>query len=242
MPLIERTKIILFIWFTMEFIFRPNSMFVECLFSLIFISFSFFCFAETVSISDQGPQGIIWGPLKLTLFIEEAHMYLCFNKRWRLVPSVSLEHHSWTCLKLWLHFDWIFVAGSFFLFALSLSLSFARYFTMWEPIRIANLMIQYRLESDREITNILFFFVIIQRNFNWNALLRLHRPPFGASNTMRSSSTFFIVHFLILHSTFGTFGADFNIIIKIIRPCNMCVLNSLLFSVLPIVFTFNWAI
>lgn len=56
-----------------------------------FFSFSF-VITETVSISDQGPQGIIWGPLKLTLFIEEAQMYLCFNKRWRLVPSVSKSY------------------------------------------------------------------------------------------------------------------------------------------------------
>lgn len=54
-----------------------------------FSLYIFFWTIETVSILDQASQGIIWGPLKLTLFIEEAQMYLCFNKRWRLVPSVS---------------------------------------------------------------------------------------------------------------------------------------------------------
>lgn len=50
-----------------------------------------FFVTETISISDEGSQGIIWGPLKLTLYIEEVQMYLCFNKRWRLVPSVCIE-------------------------------------------------------------------------------------------------------------------------------------------------------
>lgn len=58
-------------------------------FILINICQFFFLFAETISISDQVSKGIIFGPLKLTLFIEEVKMYLCFNKRWRLVPSVS---------------------------------------------------------------------------------------------------------------------------------------------------------
>lgn len=49
----------------------------------------YFLFTETVTISDQGSQDIIWGPIKLTLFIEEVQMYLCFNKRWHLVASVS---------------------------------------------------------------------------------------------------------------------------------------------------------
>lgn len=50
----------------------------------------FLSIAEIVSISDQGSQGIIWGQLKLTLFIEDVQMYLCFNRRWRLVPSVCI--------------------------------------------------------------------------------------------------------------------------------------------------------
>lgn len=49
----------------------------------------FFLFTETVTISNQGSQDIIWSPIKWTLFIEEAQMYLCFNKRWHLVASVS---------------------------------------------------------------------------------------------------------------------------------------------------------
>lgn len=58
-------------------------------FNVICFRFFFFHVSETVLISNHVPQGIFYGPLKLTLFIEEAQMYLCFNKRWRLVSSVS---------------------------------------------------------------------------------------------------------------------------------------------------------
>lgn len=63
---------------------------------IFFSSFRFFFvfFTETISISDQISKGIIFAPLKLTLFIEEVKMYLCFNKRWRLVPSVSTKKRS----------------------------------------------------------------------------------------------------------------------------------------------------
>lgn len=65
-----------------------------------------FLATETVSISDEGSQGIIWGPLKLTLFIEEVQMYLCFNKRWRLVPSVSTEPTKKSRSINCLHLNW----------------------------------------------------------------------------------------------------------------------------------------
>ncbi|XP_031633098.1 myb-like protein Q [Contarinia nasturtii] len=52
--------------------------------------------SQTISISDQMSRGsIILGPLKLTLFIEEAKMYLCFNKKWRLVPSKKLHEYCY---------------------------------------------------------------------------------------------------------------------------------------------------
>lgn len=57
----------------------------------------FFIFSETVLISNHLPHDILHRPeqrLKLTLFMEEAQMYLCFNKRWRLVSSVSNESFS----------------------------------------------------------------------------------------------------------------------------------------------------
>ncbi|XP_055316598.1 myb-like protein Q isoform X1 [Sitodiplosis mosellana] len=51
--------------------------------------------SQTISISDQISKGIIFAPLKLTLFIEEVKMYLCFNKRWRLVPSKKLHEYCY---------------------------------------------------------------------------------------------------------------------------------------------------